>query len=121
MGSPIARIGNRIEIAEGPLNDPCTPITPIKSPIKRLPLSPRKMQAGCQLYRRNPARLPASAAAVIATPTFSSLIATRVSVPATIRPTPEARPSIPSIRFQMFMHPRNHKSVTTTPGRETVP
>ena len=49
IGRPIARIGNRIEIADGPLSDPCTPITPIRSPISRLPLSPRKMQAGCQL------------------------------------------------------------------------
>ena len=49
IGSPIARIGNRIEIADGPSIEPSTPITPIKRPISRLPLSPRKMQAGCQL------------------------------------------------------------------------
>ena len=49
IGSPIARIGNRIEMADGPFNEPSTPITPIRSPIIRLPLSPRKMQAGCQL------------------------------------------------------------------------
>ena len=49
IGRPIARIGNRIEIAEGPLNEPCTPMTPISNPISKLPLSPRKMQAGCQL------------------------------------------------------------------------
>ena len=49
IGSPIAKIGNRIEIADGPLIDPWTPITPIKSPMSMLPLSPRKMHAGCQL------------------------------------------------------------------------
>ena len=49
IGRPIARIGNRIEIDDAPLSDPWTPITPISRPIRRLPLSPRKMQAGCQL------------------------------------------------------------------------
>ena len=67
FGKPIARIGKRIEMADGPSIEPSTPITPIKRPIKSAPLSPRKMHAGCQLYSKNPARLPARATAITAT------------------------------------------------------
>ena len=74
------------------------------------------MQAGCQLYSKNPARLPASATARTATSKFSLWIATRVNVPLTSRPTPEASPSMPSIRFQTFMQPRNQNIVTSRLG-----
>ncbi len=49
MGRPMARTGNKSATAVVPLSEPSTPITPIVSPINRLPQSPRKMQAGCQL------------------------------------------------------------------------
>ncbi len=49
MGRPIARTGNSSEIDDPGLSDPWTPMIPIMRPISRLPLSPRKMQAGCQL------------------------------------------------------------------------
>ncbi len=118
IGRPIATIGKRIEIADGPPIDPCTPITPINRPMSMLPLSPRKMQAGCQLYSKKPPRLPASATASTAASKFSLWIATRVSVPLTSRPTPEASPSMPSIRFQTFMQPRNQISVTSRLGTD---
>ncbi len=55
----------------------------------------------------------------MATAGLSSQIATRASVPLTISPTPEASPSIPSIRFQMLMQARNQNSVTHRPGMAT--
>ena len=33
IGNPMAKIGNRIEMADGPFNEPCTPMTPMISPM----------------------------------------------------------------------------------------
>jgi hypothetical protein len=78
-------------------------------PIVRLPESPRKMEAGFILKRKNPSRVPHSKSAPEVNPASFSNNPAKAVAAAIRAPTPDASPSKPSIRLNAFMQATSQK------------
>src|SRR5437867_12946456 len=72
---------------------------PSRKPIVRLPQSPRKIDAGLKLYRRNASSAPTSGAVASASAALLCSSAAASVVNEANKPMPVARPSIPSMRL----------------------
>src|SRR5438552_14152256 len=81
------------------------------NPMNRLPQSPRNIDAGLKLYLRNPSNAPASGAVASTSGTFGCIRPATNVVTVANSPTPEAKPSTPSMRLKALAHPMSQTSV----------
>jgi hypothetical protein len=92
-------------------SEPWMEIAAIVNPRKRLPESPIKILAGLKLYRKKPRVAPARAAVKSDGKMLPKKRATAKRVEAAKNATPEANPSIPSIRLKALERPTSQKTV----------
>ena len=79
-------------------------ITPKVKPISNDPESPRKIEAGLKLYFRKPSVDPHSAIAKNAASSLCAIIESTNIVALTIKASPVARPSRPSMRLKILTY-----------------
>src|SRR5258708_25943790 len=99
----------------GDLCDPAMAMALIRNPISKLPQSPRKIEAGLKLYRRNPLIAPASASVSIRTTSLWPTIATTQLTRVDSNAEPAASPSSPSIRLNALVIQRTQRIVSGSP------
>src|SRR6266404_6610204 len=76
IGSPSETMGIATATIVGDLWEPAMAIALIRNPIRRLPPSPRKIEAGLKVYRKNPVIAPARASVRTRTTSLWSSTAT---------------------------------------------
>ena len=111
MGRPNATTGTKIATAAWAFSEPWMEIAAIVNPRKRLPESPIKILAGLKLYRKKPRVAPARAAVKSDGKMLPKKRATAKRVEAAKNATPEANPSIPSMRLKALERPTSQKTV----------
>lgn len=116
MGNPNATMGMRMATAAWAFVEPWIDIAAMVNPRKRLPESPMKIFAGLKLYRKKPRVAPARAAVKSEGRMLPKNKATAKRAEVAKKATPEARPSIPSMRLKALERPTSQKTVTGRPS-----
>src|SRR5882724_3508041 len=96
IGNPRETMGIATAITVGAFCDPARATALSRNPISKLPQSPRKIDAGLKLYRRNPAIAPARASVRKSTPSLWNAIETTQVTSVEKSADPAASPSRPS-------------------------
>ena len=99
------------------------PRAPSMNPTKRLPASPRKIRAGCELYISSPSSAPKRAIAINANPFWPAVRARIVIKNAAMAPTPADSPSMMSMMLKALVRPRSQRKESgrdTTEGRKAI-
>ena len=100
-GTPTASIGIASEAKVTARSTAEMPVTAKITPMKVLPVSPKKILAGWTLKRRNPRHAPASTSIASASGWFRPASRNHSAMqPLEMKASPEARPSMPSIRLK---------------------
>jgi len=105
-------MGMRMATAAWAFVEPWIDIAAMVNPRKRLPESPIKILAGLKLYRKKPRVAPARAAVNSDGRILPKNKATAKRAEVAKKATPEARPSIPSMRLKALERPTSQKTVT---------
>jgi len=111
MGKPNATMGIRMATAAWAFADPWMEIAAMVNPRKRLPESPIKILAGLKLYRKKPRVAPARAAVNRDGRMFPKNKATAKRAEVAKNATPDAKPSMPSMRLKALERPTSQKTV----------
>ena len=101
--------------AVGAFCDPAIAMALSRNPISKLPQSPRKIDAGLKLYRKNPAIAPANAVVNSRMPVLWKMIATMHVTTVENSADPAASPSSPSIKLNAFVIHNTHTIVSGSP------
>ncbi len=115
IGSPRETMGIATATTVGAFCDPASAIALSRNPISKLPQSPRKIDAGLKLYRRNPATAPARASVRKSTPSLWNAIETTQVTSVEKSADPAASPSRPSIKLNALVIHRTQTIVSGSP------